>query len=81
MTKSRARRYSIEVKDSNGSVLFATVAYWNDKDRRVALAQITGLSGLPEVNFRGEPALEPEASKARSAADRSKTKTARSAPR
>ena len=81
MTKSRARRYSIEIKDDKGSVLFATAAYWDDKERRVALAQITRLSGLPEVNFHGEAALEPELSKARSASDRSKTKTARSAPR
>jgi hypothetical protein len=51
MPKSRARRYSVEIKDAKGAVLFSTIAYWDDRDRRVALAQITRLAGLPEVNF------------------------------
>jgi hypothetical protein len=81
MPKSRARRYSVEIKDAKGSVLFSTIAYWDDQDRRIALAQITRLAGLPEVNFHTEPALEPTSGKGRSTADRSRSKTARPAPR
>jgi hypothetical protein len=81
MPKSRARRYSIEIKDTKGSVLFSTIAYWDDQDRRIALAQISRLAGLPEVNFHAEPALEPASGKGRSSADRSRSKTARPAPR
>jgi len=81
MSRKRARRYSIEIKDPEGSLLFSTVAYWNDQDRRVALAQITRLAGVPEVNFHTEPALEPRSSKSEPAPARSKSKTVRSAPR
>jgi len=81
MSKIRARRYSIEIKDSNGSLLFSTVAYWDDKDRRIALAQITRLAGLPDVNFHTEPALEPQSSKSKPDTARSRSKTARPAPR
>jgi hypothetical protein len=81
MSKIRARRYSIEIKDSNGSLLFSTVAYWDDKHRRIVLAQITRLAGLPDVNFRTEPALEPQPSKSKPATARSRSKTARPAPR
>jgi len=55
-----ARRYSIEIKDAEGSVVFSGVAYWDDKDKRVALAPITRLARLPEVNFYTEPALAPQ---------------------
>jgi hypothetical protein len=81
MSKIRARRYSIEIKDSNGSLLFSTVAYWDDKDRRIALAQITHLAGVPDVNFYSEPALEPQSNKSKPATARSRSKTARPAPR
>jgi hypothetical protein len=81
MPKSRTRRYSIEIKDAKGAILFSTIAYWDDQDRRVALAQITRLAGLPEVSFHTEPALEPASGKGRSTADRSRSKTARPAPR
>jgi hypothetical protein len=81
MPKSRARRYSIEIKEAKGEVLFSTIAYWDDQDRRIALAQITRLAGPPEVNFHTEPALEPESGKRRSTTDRSRSKTARPAPR
>jgi hypothetical protein len=57
------RRYSIEIKDAEGSVLFSSVAYWDDKDKRIALAQITRLAQLPEVNFYAEPALTPHVGK------------------
>jgi len=58
MPRTRARRYSIEIKEAGGSVVFHVVACWDDKDRRLALAQITRLAQLPEVNFYAKPALE-----------------------
>ena len=63
MPQTRARRYAIEIKDVEGSVLFSAVACWDDKDKRIALAQITRLAQLPEVNFYVEPALEPQSDK------------------
>ena len=54
------RRYLIEIKDAKGSVVFFAVASWDDKDKRTALAQITHLAQLPEVNFYAEPALGPQ---------------------
>ena len=80
MVKVRARSYSIEIKDPNGSLLFSTVAYWDDKEKRIALAQITRLAGLPDVNFHTEPALELQSSSKPDTA-RSRSKTARPAPR
>jgi hypothetical protein len=60
MPRTRAARcYSIEIKDAESSVVFLAVASWADKDKRIALAQITYLARLPEVNFYTEPALEP----------------------
>jgi len=81
MPRTRARRYSIEIKNPDGSLLFSTIAYWDDKERRSALAQITRLAGLPDVNFHTEPALEPQSSKSARATARSRSKTARPAPR
>jgi uncharacterized protein involved in propanediol utilization len=63
MRKTHARRYLIEIREPNGSVLFSTAAYWDEKDKRVAIAQIGRLAGLPEVNFYTEPSLEPESGK------------------
>jgi len=61
MPRTRAaRRYSIEIKDAEGSVVFHEVACWDDKDKRFALAQIERLARLPEVNFHTEPALAPQ---------------------
>jgi hypothetical protein len=60
MPQTRARRYAIEIKDAEGSVLFSAVACWDDKDKRIALAQITRLARLPEVNFYTEPTLAPQ---------------------
>ena len=57
------RRYSIEIKDAKGSVVFLAVTYWDDKDKRMALGQITRLAPLPEVNFYAEPALTPHVGK------------------
>jgi hypothetical protein len=81
MPKVRVYRYSIEIKDAKGSVLFSTAAYWDDKDRRIALAQITRLAGLPEVNFHTEPALEPQTGKREAVSTRFRSKTPRPAPR
>ena len=54
----RARRYTIEIKDAEGSIVFSAVALWDDKDKRVALAQIERLAQLPEVSFYTGRALE-----------------------
>jgi hypothetical protein len=43
-----------------GAVLFSAAAYWDDKERRIGIAQITRLARLPEVNFYAEPALTPQ---------------------
>jgi hypothetical protein len=63
MRKSLARRYLIEVRDAQGSVLFAGRAEWDEKDKRRALAEITRLANLPDVNFYAKPALEPQPAK------------------
>jgi hypothetical protein len=63
MPRIRARRYRIEVRDAEGSVLFAGCADWDEKNRRGAIAQIMRLANLPEVNFYAEPALEPQPAK------------------
>jgi hypothetical protein len=54
------RRYSIEIKDAKGSVVFRALACWDDKNKRIALAQIERLAGLPEVSFYTEPELAPQ---------------------
>ena len=81
MPKARAHRYSIEIKYDKGSLLFSTAAYWNGKDRHLALAQIARLPGLPEINIYAEPALETKPGKSETGAARSRSKTARSPPR
>jgi hypothetical protein len=65
MPQTRARRYSIEIKDAEGSVVFSTFTYWDDKDKRIAIGRITRLAQLPEVNFYTEPALEPQSAKSK----------------
>jgi hypothetical protein len=57
---TRIRRYLIEVKDPLGKSLFLTAAYWDEQDKRVAIAQIMRLADIPEVNSWSEPPLEPE---------------------
>jgi hypothetical protein len=54
------RRYSIEIKDAEGSVVFRAVAYWDDTDKRTALAQVTRLAPPPDVNVYPKPALSPQ---------------------
>jgi hypothetical protein len=43
--------------------MFRSVAYWDEKDTRAAIARITQLAGLPDVNVRPEPQLEPKRGK------------------
>ena len=63
MPKAHTRCYSIEIKNAEGVRLFSTNAYWTEKERRVALGQIMRLSGMLEVSFYAEPALEPQSEK------------------
>ena len=63
MPQTRVRRYSIEIRDAEGSVVFCAVACWDDKDKRIAIGRITRLAQLPEVSFYAEPALEPQSAK------------------
>jgi hypothetical protein len=58
----RARRYAIEIKDAEGSIVFSAVALWDDKDKRGALAQIERLAQLPKVSFYTGPVHEPDSS-------------------
>jgi hypothetical protein len=55
-----ARRYTIEIKDAEGTVVVSAVAHWDDKDKRSALAQIERFAPLPQVNFYTGPALAPQ---------------------
>jgi hypothetical protein len=63
MPKRHARCYSIEIKDAKGVRLFSAKAHWTEKERRIALGQITRLPGMPEANFYAQPALEPQSEK------------------
>jgi hypothetical protein len=63
MANTRTRRFSIEIRDAKGARLFRSVAYWDEKDARVAIARITQLAGLPDVNVLPEPRLEPKRGK------------------
>jgi DNA-binding response OmpR family regulator len=44
----RIRRYSIEIKDANGSRVYFTMAEWSDEKRRIAVAKICRLAGMPD---------------------------------
>jgi hypothetical protein len=57
---TRIRRYLIEVKDPQGKSVFLTAAYWDEEDKRVAIAQIMRLADIPEINSWSEPSLESE---------------------
>ena len=57
---TRIRRYLIEVKGPLGKSVFLTAAYWDEQNKRIAIAQIMRLAGVPEVNSWSEPPLEPE---------------------
>ena len=44
-------RYLIQIKDAADVVLFSSAAYWDEQDKRLAIAQIMRLADVPEVNF------------------------------
>ena len=44
--KKRAARYVIEVRDSGGEELVATVVEWTDEERRAAIDQILRWAGI-----------------------------------
>lgn len=48
------------VEDPLGKFVFFTAAYWDEQDKRVAIAQIMRLADVQEVNSWSEPPLEPE---------------------
>ena len=45
----RTRRYSLQIKDAQGSIVLATVAVWDGHDRRAAVAKILRLDGVLEA--------------------------------
>ena len=64
MPRTRAaHRYSIEIKEAEGSIAFSAVAFWDEEDKRLALAQIERLARLREVIFYTGPALAPQSDK------------------
>ena len=63
MPPARTRRFFVEIKDAKGVPLFQSVAYWDEKDARLAIARITRLAGLPDANVLAEPQLEPKRGK------------------
>ena len=48
---TRIRGYLIEVKNPQGKSAFFTVAYWDEQDKRVAIAQIMRLADTPEATL------------------------------
>jgi hypothetical protein len=63
MANARTRRFLIEIRDAKGAATFRPVAYWDEKETRIAIARATQLAGLPDVNILPEPQLEPKRSK------------------
>ena len=63
MPKTATRRYSIEIRDLKADkTVLLTAVDWEEEDRRVALAQVMRLAGLPGANSftkPTEPAPEP----------------------
>jgi hypothetical protein len=51
MGKQRTRRYSIEIKDDEGRPLVFTAADWTDDERRLAVAKVLRLAGVPTDSF------------------------------
>lgn len=45
---ARTRRYSIEIRNSNGEAVFVTVADWDEEGRRAAAALILRIDGRLE---------------------------------
>ena len=55
---AKQRRYSIEIKDDTGKAVIFTAADWTDDEKRVAVAQVMRLAGLPDDNCFTAPAAE-----------------------
>jgi hypothetical protein len=54
---SNVRRYAIEVSDvETDQIVFLTAADWTEEQKRVALAQIMRLPGLPDEDCLIKPA-------------------------
>jgi hypothetical protein len=51
MAKEPPRRYSIEIKDDKGKTVVFMAGDWTDDERRVAVAQVLQLLGLPADSF------------------------------
>jgi hypothetical protein len=45
----KSHRYSIKIKDTKGSIVFATAAVWDGDDQRAAVAKILRLHGVLEA--------------------------------
>ena len=45
----RTRRYSLQIKDAQGSIVLAVAAVWDGHDRRAAVAKILQLDGVLEA--------------------------------
>jgi hypothetical protein len=45
----KTRRYSLKIKDAQGSIVLAAVAVWDGHDRRAAVAKILRLDGVLEA--------------------------------
>jgi hypothetical protein len=60
MPKKRIRRYLIDIKDATGQSVVFIAAYWSEKERRAAVAQVLRLDGVPDVYASSEPNLQTE---------------------
>jgi len=49
------RRYSIEIKDPDNKSVVFTAADWTEEEKRIAVAQILRLAGMPDDSLT-EPA-------------------------
>jgi hypothetical protein len=58
MSKERTRRYLIEIKDPDNKSIVFTAANWTDEEKRIAVAQILRLAGMPDDNCLTQPPPE-----------------------
>jgi hypothetical protein len=58
---AKQRRYSIEIKDDTGKTVIFTAADWTDDERRIAVAQLMRLAGLPDTGCFTEPSKPKDA--------------------
>lgn len=56
MPKPRTRRYTVEIQDDKGKAVIFTAADWTVDERRVAVAQVLRLAGVPADNCLTQPA-------------------------